>query len=125
MNSSDQMRRQVQGGRSGPFRAVAETVLGLALAAVPVALWVAWSPLVFGLVLGTCLVCAVLLVALTDAGSGGPEVPAPLGRGPLSAIPEAGVEELHGLYPLTYHHGRRRDPRFHAVMETLRRLTRG
>jgi hypothetical protein len=105
--------------RSSLPRAAAETVLGLALAAVPVALWVAWSPFVFGLVLATCLVSAVLLIAVTE----GTNDPAPLGR-PLAAMPVAGVEELHELYPLTYHHGRRRDPRFHALMEKLRQLAR-
>jgi hypothetical protein len=120
VDSTAEKRMKVQAGPSGLLQAVAETVLGLALAAVPVALWVAWSPFVFGLVLGTCFVCAALLVALTDSASAS----APLGRGPLAAIPEAGVEELHRLFPLTYHHGRRRDPRFHALMEKLRQLTR-
>jgi hypothetical protein len=106
--------------RSSLARAAAETVLGLALAAVPVALWVAWSPAVFGLVLAACLASAVLLIVVTESTSDS----APLGRGPLAAMPVAGVEELHELYPLTYHHGRRRDPRFHALMEKLRQLAR-
>lgn len=47
------------------LKAVGETVLGIVLAVVPLALWVAWSPTALFAVLVTGGVCAVLLIALS------------------------------------------------------------
>jgi hypothetical protein len=50
-----------------PLREVVETGLGIALALVPLGLWIAWSPAVLFAVLVTGGVSAALLIALSSA----------------------------------------------------------
>ncbi|MDX1376086.1 MAG: hypothetical protein R3357_11010 [Burkholderiales bacterium] len=108
-----------------PLKGAVETVLGLVLAAVPLALWVARSPGVLLAVIGTGGVCAVLLIALSWLGDETPEEAPDSRADPARAdVPDAFVEELHQLFPLVYHHSRREKPRFRRTMETLRRLMR-
>jgi hypothetical protein len=97
------------------LRAIAQTLVGLALAATPVLLWVAWSPAMFVVTLATCLLSAALLVALTE--------PAARDAGEGVRLPEAFLDEVQGLHPMIYHHSGRRSSRFQRAMRRLARLT--
>lgn len=112
-------------GVSSPrwLRPVAETTLGIVLAVVPLALWVAWSPALLVAVLVIGAVCAALLVAIyrplpDDAPQNTQEDTA------HAVLPDGFVEELHRLSPLVYHHGLEGKPSFRRTMEKLRRLIR-
>lgn len=107
------------------LKAVGETVLGIMLAVVPLALWVAWSPAVLLVVLATAAVCAALLIALSRLQDETLEDSRNAREDPARAdVPDAFVEELHHLFPLVYHHSRREKQRFRRTMESLRRLMR-
>jgi hypothetical protein len=98
---------------------VGETVLGVMLALVPMLLWVAWTPFLLAAVLAAGAISAALLVLL-HAAIGDPDAPA--GRDPRAALPDAFVEEIHRIFPLTYHHSFTGADRFRRAMESLRRL---
>jgi len=100
--------------------AVGETVLGIVLAAVPVAVWVAWSPLVLLIVLAAGCVCAALLVALSRLA----DAERARSGEPMAFVSDQFVEEVHRLFPLTYHHSRKEKPRFRRAMDKLRRMAR-
>lgn len=107
------------------LRAAGETGLGIVLALVPLALWVAWSPAVLLAILVAGGVSAALLVVLSWLE----DAPADEARMPQDdagrvAVPDAFVEELHRLFPLVYHHSRREKRGFRRVMDKLRRLMR-
>jgi hypothetical protein len=107
------------------LKAAGETGLGIVLAVVPLALWVAQSPAVLLAVLATGGVCAALLVALSGLQDASLEEARNAQEDPARAdVPDAFVEELHHLFPLVYHHSRREKQRFRRTMETLRRLMR-
>ena len=110
--------------RGGGLFAAAETVLGLALAAAPVALWVAWSPQMLVAVVAVTLVCAVLLVGLHARGASsrasGSSAGEPAWRG--AALPEGFVDEVHRLFPLTHHHAWTGTARFRRAMRRLHAL---
>jgi hypothetical protein len=98
----------------------AETGLGVVLAATPLALWIAWSETVLLSVVAVAVLCAALLVVLTDfsrrdaddrRAAGGVE-----GR---VAVPDEFMEEVHRLFPLTYHHSLAGNARFRRAMERL------
>jgi TRAP-type mannitol/chloroaromatic compound transport system permease large subunit len=97
---------------------IGETSLGIVLAVVPVALWVAWTPIVWAVVIAIGFVAAALLIALgyrrtaEDANSSGEAAP---------ALPDAFVATVHEVFPLTYHHSREGPRRFRDAMEKLRR----
>jgi len=97
---------------------IGETGLGIVLALVPVALWVAWTPLVWVIVVTVGVVAAALLVAIgywwpqADEGASGarPE------------LPDEGIGAIHEVFPLTYHHSFRQTARFRRAMDALRRV---
>jgi len=108
-----------------PLRAAVETVLGIVLALVPLALWIAWSPALLFAVIVTGGVCAALLIALWHWQDESLEAARDLDEDPAHAeVPDAFVEELHRLFPLVFHHSRQEKQRFRRTMETLRRLMR-
>jgi len=90
----------------------------MALAATPVLLWIAWTPeILLGVMLASVL-CAGVLVLLTESSPG---------QGAGSAqrtLPPEFIDEVHQLFPLTYHHSRRETPRFRRAMKKLSRLIR-
>lgn len=96
---------------------VGETGLGIMLALVPVLLWVAWTPFLFAAVLVAAAVSAALLVLLHSTG----DAPQATG-GPGAALPAEFVEEIHRVFPLTYHHSFIGAERFRRAMENLRRM---
>lgn len=98
--------------------ALLETVLGLALAATPVALWIAWTPALLGAVLAGCVACALLLVWLQrwDAAAlAAVESPRP-------RVDDRFFAEMHRVFPLVHHHSRRESARFRGAMQRVRRL---
>ena len=93
------------------LRHAAQTLLGIALAVTPVALWVAWSPAMLVGVMALSLVFAALLLLLTDAAAPGTD-----DRARLS---DAFVEEVQKLHPMIHHHSPNRSPRFRRIMRRL------
>jgi hypothetical protein len=98
---------------------IGETSLGIVLAVVPVALWVAWTPIVWTVVMAVGFVAAALLIALdhrrrAEDSSGPPRDGAP-------ALPDTFIQTVHEVFPLTYHHSREGPRRFRSAMEKLRR----
>ena len=103
------------------LRAAGELALGIVLAMVPLALWIAWSPDVLLLVIAAGGVSAALLVALS--GRARDETTRDSQADAVHAVvPDAFVEELHRLFPLVYHHSLREKQGFRRTMERLRRL---
>jgi hypothetical protein len=99
------------------------TAFGLVLSALPVAMWVAWSPMVFVLVVATGAVSAAMLIVLIDrCGVESDRPSASASAGPHAVPPGEFVEELHRIFPLTYHHSLVGRSRFRHAMGRLRRL---
>ena len=107
------------------FASIGITVLGIILAAVPLGLWVAWTRAGFLIVLAAGVVSVVLLGALIShlppdadgatSGNSGESRP---------VITNEFVEEIHGIFPLTYHHSRIEKARFRRAMDRLRAMMR-
>jgi hypothetical protein len=94
------------------MRTVATTILGAVLALTPAALWIAWSAsLVLG-IFAVALACAGLLVLLTESS--------PQGKDDRVTLPEEFIDEVHRLFPLTYHHSAAGPSRFRHAMKRLR-----
>jgi hypothetical protein len=94
---------------------IATTLLGVILAVTPVALWVAWSAGLVLAVMAVALVAAGLLVLLAESSP--PQRP----DGGKVVLPPHFIEEVHELFPLTYHHSARGPSRFRRAMERLSR----
>lgn len=103
-----------------------ETVLGIVLAATPVALWVAWSPALLIWVLLTAAACSALLVLLSDhlPRSEAQDDSARSWRD-KDGVPGEIVEEVHRLFPMIYHHSGRNSPRFRQAMARMARWIDG
>ncbi len=116
------IERAVLAERLGGF---ASAGLGIFLALTPVALWIAWSAaLVIGIVLIAAL-CAVLLALLESSlpsARSRPDTASSAGR---VILPEEFIEEVHRLFPWTYHHSRHETTRFRQAMQSLSRLIEG
>ena len=97
--------------------AAAETLLGLVLAATPVALWIAWEPEILVGVLATTLVSALLLVLVHRriAPQGDIHTPHP-------ELRDEFFVEMHRVFPLVHHHRRKQSARFARAMQKVRRL---
>ena len=94
------------------------TICGILLALFPLALWVAWTPFVFAAIFAAGIASTALLLVLLARE---PE-PREHGRGSeRPGVPESFIEELHGIFPLTYHHSRRGRARYRRAMARLRR----
>jgi hypothetical protein len=109
----------------GWLRSASETVLGVVLAVVPLAMRIAWTPALLLGVLATGGLCAALLIAISALSDDDRDaMQATQTDAAHAVVPDPFVEELHRLFPLVYHHSRREKPRFRRVMEKLRRLIR-
>ena len=98
------------------LRQIGETGLGVVLAATPAALWIAWTPALVLWVMGVAAACGLLLVLLTrseDTRASG-----------AVSLPEEFIDEVHRLFPLTYHHSLHETPRFRRAMERLSAMNR-
>jgi hypothetical protein len=105
---------------------VGEVGLGLVLAATPVALWIAWTAALVVWIMLVAAVCAVLLALLMESSRpGARDQDGPAGADGRVLVPEAFVEEVHRLFPLTYHHSRHETARFREAMKRLSRLIEG
>ena len=99
------------------LRHIGEAVLGLVLAATPLALWIAWTATLVLCVMLLALLCVVLLALLVES--------APPGEhrdGETAALPPEFIEEVHRLFPLTYHHSRHETARFRQAMQKIAEL---
>jgi hypothetical protein len=107
------------------LRAFGVGALGIILAAVPLALWVAWTPGMFLVVLGMGWAASVLIIALVDwqrfAGDDGHAL---RGGDSAAAVSDEFVAEIQRISPLTYHHAWIEKARFRTAMEKLRQLLR-
>ena len=99
---------------------IGETVLGVILAATPLALWIAWTPALLGCVVLAAIACAALLVVLTEflQGSAQDRYGAEGARGRV-VLPAQFVEEMHRLFPLIYHNALRESSRFRKAMQRM------
>ena len=108
------------------FGDLAATGLGIVLAVTPVTLWIAWTAAQVVWIMLLAAACAVLLALLAEsshsrAGNQG----SPAGAGNRVILPEEFIEEVHRLFPLTYHHSRHETARFQQAMKRLSRLIEG
>jgi hypothetical protein len=97
------------------LRRVGEAGIGIVLASTPLLLWIAWTPTIVVGVMATAVLCAALLVLLTESS----REQAGKARTPLS--PEF-IDEVQQLFPLTYHHSLHETQRFRRTMNRLSRL---
>jgi hypothetical protein len=105
---------------AGRFGDATLTVLGVILLVLPLALWVAWSKLVFVTVLtvgaiALGLIC--LITSLEDTNAG--HARRAERTKPLIVVTDKFFEELHRLYPLTYHHRKTGSRKFRKAMKRL------
>ena len=96
------------------------TVLGIVLALVPLALWVAWTEIMLMMVLAVAAVAAVLLTVLAELENRAVENN---GDGSREALTDEAMVEIHRVFPLVYHHSLNENARFRGAMERVRRLT--
>ena len=92
------------------------TILGVVLAVTPAALWFAWSASLVIAVMAVALAAAALLVLLTEEHERPAQEPAKL--------PEEFIDEVHRLFPLTYHHSAAGPARFRQAMNRMQELLR-
>jgi hypothetical protein len=95
----------------------AEIILGFVLAATPVLLWIAWSATQVLCLMLAALVCAALLARLVETTPEGEHQ-----GGGRTALPPEFIEEVHRLFPLTYHHSKHETQRFRQAMQKLAKL---
>ena len=100
------------------WRVAAETVLGLVLAATPVALWISWEPEILFAVLAAALASALLLILVDRLDAA--ERAAPSWQRP--ELPEQFFAEMHRVFPLVHHHRRTESARLRDAMRRVRRL---
>jgi hypothetical protein len=98
------------------MRHFCQTVIGMVLAATPLALWIARSPTQLLATVLVAVLGAGLLVMLTDETS---ERAAE--QGPR--LPEEFLVEVQHLHPMIHHHSGRRSSRFQRTMRRLAQLT--
>ena len=96
---------------------VATTLLGVILALTPAALWIAWTASLAIAVLATALAAAGLLVLLTEESP-----PSRNGQDGRVALPEGFIDEVHAVFPLTYHHSSAGPSRFRLAMKRAQEL---
>lgn len=95
------------------MRHIAQTLVGLVLAATPVALWIAWSPAMLAATLAVAVLGAGLYVLLTE------EETEPGGTHDGARLPDTFLQEVQQLHPMIYHHSGRRSSRFQRTMRRL------
>ena len=99
------------------------TGLGIFLAVTPVALWIAWTAALVVWIMLAAMGCAVLFALLSDfldrseRKQCGPE-----GADGRAILPDEFIEEVHRLFPLTYHHSRLESTRFRRAMKRMSQL---
>ena len=107
------------------FGGIVATALGMVLAVTPVALWIAWTAALVVWIMLVAVVCAVLLALVESSLPSARKQRDAAGAGGRVILPEEFVEEVHRLFPLTYHHSRHETARFRQAMKRLSRLIEG
>lgn len=102
------------------LRHVVEIMLGCVLAVTPVTLWIAWTATQVLCMMLLALVCAALLALLVESAPDEQHQ----GSGSVALPPEF-IEEVHRLFPLTYHHSRHETQRFRQAMKRMSQLIEG
>ncbi len=103
------------------FASIGVTVVGIILAAVPLALWVAWTPFGFLVVLAVGAVSMVLLGVLLSRLPPGIDDPHRQHDDETRVVlSDEFVEEIHKISPLVYHNARIENARFRRTMDRLR-----
>jgi hypothetical protein len=99
------------------------TGLGVVLAVTPVALWIAWTATLVVCVMLVAIVSAALFAWLTERLRERTQIQSG-SEGAFSgvALPDEFIEDVHRLFPLTYHHSRLETPRFRQAMKRLSQL---
>jgi hypothetical protein len=105
-------------------RSIGITLLGIILAFIPPALWVAWTEAILLAVALVGVLTAVLLVLLVESSSVEDGQPV-RGTDAREVLTDQSVAEIHRIFPLTYHHSLVEKVRFHRAMEKVRYLMRG
>jgi hypothetical protein len=110
-------------GLAERLRHIGVTGLGIVLAVTPVALWIAWTVTLVVCVMLAAIVSAALFVWLTERLRESGQIQSERqGAGSGIALPDEFIEEVHRLFPLTYHHSRLETPRFRHAMKRLSQL---
>jgi hypothetical protein len=101
------------------------TALGIVLALIPPALWVAWTESVLMMVVAVGAVSAALLIALAEFESRTAEDQQTRhGVRSREVLPDESIAEIHRIFPLTYHHSLNESARFRRAMDHVLRLTK-
>jgi hypothetical protein len=99
------------------------TLLGIILALVPPALWVAWTETILLGVTVTGLVSAAALVLLAESEARDfADAQAGEDAARRRALADQSIIEIHRIFPLTYHHALVEKSRFRQTMERVRQL---
>jgi hypothetical protein len=110
-------------GLAERLRSFAMTVLGLVLSFVPLGLWFAWTEAMLLAVAAIGVVSAGLIILLSELqGPAAVELETLRQRAAREALSDEAVAQMHRLFPLTYHHGRRQSQHFRRAMEKVARL---
>ena len=107
------------------FGGIVATALGIVLAVTPVALWIAWTAAMVVWIMLFAVVCALLLSMVESSLPSSRNERNGAGAGGRVVLPEEFIEEVHRLFPLTYHHSRHETARFRQAMKRLSRLIGG
>ena len=114
-----------QDSLSDHLREIGFVILGLVLALVPLALWVAWSETAFFTVLSICALATTLFIALAWLGAKPDRVSPPFAdTRPPAVVSDEAIAEMHRLMPFTYHHRSLKDPRLGRIFAPLLALLR-
>ena len=110
-------------GAADQLRSIGMTLLGIVLALIPPALWVAWTETGLLAVVAVGVACAAALVVLADSQ---PQVVEDRQHYDDSktrkTLSDASIVEIHRIFPLTYHHSLVEKARFRQTMDKIRRM---
>ena len=110
-------------GAADQLRSIGVTLLGIVLALIPPALWVAWTETGLLAVIAVGVACAAALVILADSR---PQVVEdrqhPDDLKTRKTLSDASIVEIHRIFPLTYHHSLVEKARFRQAMDKIRRM---
>lgn len=107
------------------FGGIVATALGIVLAVTPVALWIAWTAALVVWIMLAAVVCAMLLAMVESSLPSSRNERHDAGAGGRVVLPEEFIEEVHRIFPLTYHHSLHPRARFQQAMKNLSRLIEG
>lgn len=110
-------------GAADQLRSIGMTLLGIVLALIPPALWVAWTETGLLVVVAVGVACAAALVVLADSQ---PQVVEDRHHHDdlktRKTLSDASIVEIHRIFPLTYHHSLVEKARFRQTMDKIRRM---